>query len=64
MIFYHRQELRGLDDLYKRERGFLAVAYGRRGIGKTTLVQHWITTRRHRAFLWCVPLTSAKQQLQ
>ncbi len=50
MNFLNRkEEWRQLDDLYKRDRGILAVAYGRRGIGKTTLVQRWIATRHYRA---------------
>ncbi len=65
MIFFNRQEeLQGLDRLFERERGRLAIAYGRRGIGKTTLVQRWLSTRRHRAIYWSAPTTTAKQQLQ
>jgi AAA+ ATPase superfamily predicted ATPase len=65
MIFFNRkEELQGLDRLFERERGRLAIAYGRRGIGKTTLVQRWLTTRRPRALYWCAPTTTAKQQLQ
>ncbi|MBI5032605.1 MAG: AAA family ATPase [Chloroflexi bacterium] len=65
MNFLNRkEEWRQLDDLYKRDRGILAIAYGRRGIGKTTLVQRWITTRHHRAIYWSAPLTSPRLQLQ
>ncbi len=65
MVFYDRKdESKGLDDLYARDRGILAVAYGRRGIGKTALIQHWITTRHHRAIFWNVQPTSPQQQLQ
>ena len=65
MVFYDRKdELKGLDDLYARDQGILAVAYGRRGIGKTTLIQRWITTRRHRAIFWDARPASPQQQLQ
>lgn len=65
MIFFNRkEELQGLDRLFERERGRLAIAYGRRGIGKTTLVQRWLSTRRHRVLFWCALSTTAKQQLQ
>jgi AAA+ ATPase superfamily predicted ATPase len=65
MVFYDRkEELQGLDRLYGRERGILAVAYGRRGIGKTTLIQRWITTRQHRAIFWNARPTSPQGQLQ
>ncbi|MBM3128516.1 MAG: hypothetical protein FJ009_07805 [Chloroflexi bacterium] len=65
MVFCDRKnELKGLDDLYARDRGILAVAYGRRGIGKTTLIQHWITTRRHRVIFWNARPMSPQGQLQ
>ncbi len=65
MIFYsRREELKDLDRLHERGRAIFAVVYGRRGIGKTTLIQHWIKARHHRTIYWNAPLTSAKQQLQ
>lgn len=35
-----------------RRHGQLVVLSGRRGSGKTALVQHWLTSRRRRAFVW------------
>ncbi len=65
MIFFNRkEELQGLDRLFERERGRLAIAYGQRGIGKTTLIQRWLTTRRPRALFWSAPTTTVKPQLQ
>jgi AAA+ ATPase superfamily predicted ATPase len=65
MIFHDRKdELKGLDDLYTRGQGILAVAYGRRGIGKTMLIHRWIATRRHRAIFWDARPMSPHQQLQ
>jgi AAA+ ATPase superfamily predicted ATPase len=42
-MFYGREnELRALTDLYHRPKGNLVVVYGRRRIGKSTLINHFV----------------------
>lgn len=65
MAFYGRvRELRLLDNLYQRTGGQLLVLYGRRRVGKTVLLNHWLTTRRHRSIFWTADRTSAATQLR
>lgn len=55
MIFFGRdRELALLDQALAavRRHGQLVVLSGRRGAGKTALVQHWLASRRKRAFVW------------
>jgi uncharacterized protein len=47
------RELRMLDDLHARSRGGqMFVLYGRRRVGKTELLNHWIETRGHAHIYW------------
>lgn len=60
MPFYDRKrELAMLDEQYARPGGELFVLYGRRRVGKTVLLAHWLQTRRHRAIFWTADRTSA-----
>ena len=58
MPFFGRNaELNELDRLYEREGATFGVVYGRRRVGKTALLTHWLKTRKEsevgmRAFLW------------
>ena len=46
-MFVNRQaELEQLDQLYERGTAQFAVVYGRRRIGKTSLINNWIDSRR------------------
>ncbi|OGO42380.1 MAG: hypothetical protein A2Z04_08745 [Chloroflexi bacterium RBG_16_57_9] len=65
MAFHNRQrELTLLDDLYARPDGQLFVLYGRRRVGKTVLLTHWLTLRGHRSLFWTADRTSATNQLR
>ncbi len=65
MPFYDRKrELAILDDLYKRTAGQMLVLYGRRRIGKTALLTHWINQRKHPALFWTADRTGAANQLR
>lgn len=65
MAFYNRrQELAELDTLFARQNGQLYVLYGRRRVGKTVLLTHWLKTRGHRAIFWTADRTSAATQLR
>ncbi len=60
MPFYDRKrELAMLDEQYARPGGELFVLYGRRRVGKTVLLAHWLQTRSHRAIFWTADRTSA-----
>lgn len=63
--FYDRKrELGILDDLYERPEGQMFVLYGRRRIGKTALLTHWINQRKHPALFWTADRTGAANQLR
>ena len=65
MPFYDRQrELTLLDNLYTRPGGQMFVLYGRRRVGKTALVAHWLESRQHPALFWTADRTSAGAQLR
>ena len=60
MPFYDRKrELAMLDEQFARHGGELFVMYGRRRVGKTVLLEHWLKTRGHRAIFWTADRTSA-----
>ena len=60
MVFYDRQrELALLDDLYARPGGQMFILYGRRRVGKTALVAHWLESRQHPSLFWTADRTSA-----
>ncbi len=59
-----RRELELLDDLHSRPAAQLLVLYGRRRVGKTALLVHWLTQRGHRALFWTADRTSARNQLR
>src|ERR1051325_10336022 len=65
MAFHNRtRELRQLDELYARPGGQLFILYGRRRVGKTVLLTHWLNTRKHHALFWTADRTSAESQLR
>ena len=60
MPFYgRRRELKMLDDIFARPHGKLFVLYGRRRVGKTALIQHWLSTRKPRGFYWAAHQSSS-----
>jgi uncharacterized protein len=53
MAFHGRQrELALLDEAYHRKGAQLFIMYGRRGVGKTVLLGHWLQTRKYRHLFW------------
>jgi len=65
MTFHDRQrEMALLDNLYARSDGQMFVLYGRRRVGKTALVVHWLESRRHPSLFWTADRTSASAQLR
>ena len=65
MKFVDRQmELSLLDDLCQREGSQFLILYGRRRIGKTRLLTHWLKKREERHFFWVATQTSAVNQLR
>lgn len=65
MAFYNRKrELALLDEIYARPNGQLFVLYGRRRVGKTVLLTHWLETRAHRCLFWTADRTSPGAQLR
>ncbi len=60
MAFYGRQrELALLDEAYRRDSAQLFIMYGRRGVGKTALLGHWLRTRKCRHLFWMADQRSA-----
>ena len=43
------RELQLLDDLYQREGAQLLILYGRRRVGKTRLITHWLAELEERS---------------
>ncbi len=70
MSFYGRSaELHELDRLYLREGATFGVVYGRRRVGKTSLLTHWLKTRMEqkpgmRTFLWFAEVGTPSEQLR
>src|ERR1700722_19919851 len=57
-------ELRLLDQLARSDRAALLVLYGRRRIGKTRLLTHWIGSSGARDLYWVAEPTSSLDQLR
>ncbi len=65
MAFYNRgHELALLDEVYARSSGQMFVLYGRRRVGKTVLIAHWLKIRKRRALFWTADRTSPGAQLR
>ena len=64
--FYGRtRELDKLDRVFARKQGGqLFVLYGRRRVGKTELINHWLRARKHRHILWTADRTSNSSSLR
>jgi AAA+ ATPase superfamily predicted ATPase len=57
-------ELRELTRLYQSQKAELMILYGRRRIGKTRLITHWMESTQPRAFFWIAEPTSSMDQLR
>lgn len=65
MDFVGREmELGLLDDLYERVGAQFLILYGRRRIGKTRLLNHWVTSIPTRYLYWGATQTSSTNQLR
>lgn len=64
MPFFGRtRELDLLEKMYAKPGAHLFLLYGRRRIGKTELLKHWIQTKKHAAIYWQAELFPSKLQL-
>src|SRR5690606_4279596 len=57
-------ELRVLDDLWNSPNATLLILYGRRRVGKTRLLTHWMGRHAQQAIYWVAEPTSALDQLR
>lgn len=57
-------ELRLLDKLWASPKATLLILYGRRRVGKTRLLTHWLAPHAERALYWVAEPTSALDQLR
>lgn len=57
-------ELSYLDRQYAEPTGSLCIIYGRRRIGKTTLLTHWLESRNHPGFYWLATDSSSAALLR
>ncbi|MBN1666307.1 MAG: ATP-binding protein [Anaerolineales bacterium] len=58
------REIKILQKEWASDRARMLILYGRRRIGKTRLVTHWIETGQPRALYWVAEPTSSKEQLR
>jgi hypothetical protein len=59
-----QQELQTLQNQWEQRRSRLMFLYGRRRVGKTRLITHWIETSQPRAIYWVAEPTSSLDQLR
>ncbi len=57
-------ELTYLDKQFAEQNGSFCIVYGRRRVGKTRLLTHWLKSRQHRGFYWLATDTAAQPLLQ
>ena len=57
-------ELKVLDDLWNSPNATLLILYGRRRVGKTRLLTHWMGRHAQQAIYWVAEPTSALDQLR
>jgi AAA+ ATPase superfamily predicted ATPase len=59
-----RRELQMLERLWSSKKPELLILYGRRRVGKTRLMAHWVSTKKPRTLYWVAEPTSASEQLR
>jgi hypothetical protein len=59
-----RSELELLEDLWQSPRATFLILYGRRRIGKTRLLTHWLRQYSDRGLYWVAEPTSSLEQLR
>jgi uncharacterized protein len=57
-------ELSEFDRLFQSQKSEFLILYGRRRIGKTRLITHWMETSKSRSFFWVAEPTSSFDQLR
>lgn len=63
--FYHReQQLADLNQLARADRAAFILVYGRRRVGKTSLLQHWAAHSGSPAFYWIAPRSATPDNLR
>jgi uncharacterized protein len=63
-IIGRSRELKLLDELWSTDQSQFLILYGRRRVGKTTLLTHWLKQSPKRAFYWVAEPTSSLAQLR
>lgn len=58
------RELEVLDNLWESNKATLLILYGRRRVGKTRLLTHWLQQNNDRGLYWVAEPTSALSQLR
>lgn len=58
------QEIATLDALWGRDRAELLIVYGRRRVGKTRLLTHWLQENNVNGLYWVAQPTSTSEQLR
>ena len=58
------EELNLLDRVWESDKASLIILYGRRRVGKTRLLTHWMTQHEENGLYWMAPATSALDQLR
>lgn len=58
------RELQVLDNLWESARATLLILYGRRRVGKTRLLTHWLQQHEDRGLYWVAEPSSALSQLR
>lgn len=59
-----RSELELLDNLWQSPRATFLILYGRRRVGKTRLLTHWLRRYTNRGLYWVAEPTSSLEQLR
>ncbi|MCA9968641.1 MAG: ATP-binding protein [Anaerolineales bacterium] len=59
-----RSELELLDNLWETSRASFLILYGRRRVGKTRLLTHWLRLHAGRGLYWVAEPTSSLEQLR
>ncbi len=62
-FFGRREELKLLSTLWDADQASLLVLFGRRRVGKTRLLTHWVSQSHHRALYWVAAPTTSHEQL-
>jgi len=63
-FFGRSAELELLDDLWDSPRATLLILYGRRRVGKTRLLTHWMAQAERRSLYWVAVPTTSQEQLR